>query len=205
MTSIDSLPGIATMGHPQILHGPHRVGITADSFGRPSGKSWRGRVDGPSSTRRRPGRYGWSAECRAMTEIQLLECFVATNDSDAFRVLVERHGPMVLAVCRNVLRGQHDVEDAFRDTFLALARGPHTFKQSSTIGPWLHRVALRRAKEVLTQERIGAARAIARLDAADAPPRPSAPETIASDSADGTPCPGLSPPSYPTIRIRILR
>ena len=54
---------------------------------------------------------------------QLLECFVATNDPDAFRALVELHGPMVLAVCRNVLRGQHDVEDAFQDTFLALAKG----------------------------------------------------------------------------------
>src|SRR6202008_2123683 len=91
-------------------------------FGRPSRESWRERVEGPSSRRRRPGRYGWSAEGRAMTETQLLECFVATNDPDAFRVLIERHGPMVLAVCRKVLPGQHDVEDAFQDTFLALAR-----------------------------------------------------------------------------------
>ena len=112
MKSIDSLPGIATMGHPLIPPGPHAadrtprelVGIMADRFGRPSGESWRGRVDGPSSTRWRPGRYGWSAECRARTERQLLECFVTANDPDAFRVLIERHGPMVLAVCRNVLR-----------------------------------------------------------------------------------------------------
>ena len=112
MKSIDSLPGIATMGHPLIPPGPHAadrtprelVGIMADRFGRPSGESWRGRVDGPSSTRWRPGRYGWSAECRARTERQVLECFVTANDPDAFRVLIERHGPMVLAVCRNVLR-----------------------------------------------------------------------------------------------------
>ena len=67
-----------------------------------------------------------------MTERQLLECFVTANDLDAFRVLIERHGPMVLAVCRNVLRAQHDVEDAFRDTFLALAR---VRTQSSTARP----------------------------------------------------------------------
>src|SRR5205814_9907446 len=84
MKSIDSLPGIATTGHPRILHGPHVVGVLADRFGRPSGESWRGRADGPSSTRRRPGRYGWSADCRAMTERQLLECFVTANDTDAF-------------------------------------------------------------------------------------------------------------------------
>jgi hypothetical protein len=34
---------------------------------------------------------------------------------------------------------------------------------------------------------------------ADAPRRPSAPETIASGSADGTPGPGLSPPTTPQI------
>ena len=79
------------------------------------------------------------------SERQLLECFVATNDSDAFRVLVERHGPMVLAVCRNVLRGQHDVEDTFQDTFLALARGAHTIKHSEYLPRWLRQVALRKA------------------------------------------------------------
>jgi RNA polymerase sigma-70 factor (ECF subfamily) len=77
---------------------------------------------------------------------QLLERFVATNDPDAFRVLVERHGPMVLAVCRNVLRGQHDVEDAFQDTFLALARGAHTIKHSEQVGGWLRQVAIRKAR-----------------------------------------------------------
>jgi RNA polymerase sigma factor (sigma-70 family) len=80
-----------------------------------------------------------------MTERELLECFVTTNDPDAFGVLIERHGPMVLAVCRSVLREQHDVEDAFQETFLALARRAGTIKHSESIGPWLHRVALRRA------------------------------------------------------------
>jgi RNA polymerase sigma factor (sigma-70 family) len=80
-----------------------------------------------------------------MTVRQLLECFVATNDPDAFRALVERHGPMVLAVCRNVLRGQHDVEDVFQDTFLALARGAHTIKHSEHLPRWLRQVALCKA------------------------------------------------------------
>src|SRR5947209_9630037 len=92
-----------------------------------------------------PDRSGWFEERRAMTERQLLERFVTTNDPDAFRVLIERHGPMVLAVCRTVLRAQHDVEDAFQDTFLALARFAGSIKHSETIGPWLRRVALRRA------------------------------------------------------------
>ena len=82
-----------------------------------------------------------------MTERQLLERFVTANDPDAFGVLIERHGPMVLAVCRTVLPAPYDVEDAFQDTFLALARSAHTIKHNENIGPWLYRVALRRARK----------------------------------------------------------
>jgi RNA polymerase sigma factor (sigma-70 family) len=64
---------------------------------------------------------------------------------DAFQVLIERHGPMVLAVCRSVLRKPCDAEDAFQETFLAFARRAGTIKHSESIAPWLHRVALRRA------------------------------------------------------------
>jgi RNA polymerase sigma factor (sigma-70 family) len=92
-----------------------------------------------------------------MTERQLLECFVTANDPDAFRVLVERHGPMVLAVCRQVLRAQHDAEDAFQDTFLALAMSANKIKRSETIGPWLRRVAFHmalRARSRASQRRV---------------------------------------------------
>src|SRR3954453_23788700 len=80
-----------------------------------------------------------------MTEGQLLQCFVTSKDPDAFRVLIERHGPMVLAVCHKVLRAQHDAEDAFQDTFLALAREASRIKNGQTIGAWLRRVALHKA------------------------------------------------------------
>jgi RNA polymerase sigma factor (sigma-70 family) len=81
-----------------------------------------------------------------MTEKHLLECFVTTNDPEAFAGLIERHGPMVLAVCRGVLREEQDVEDAFQDTFLVLATRAGKIKHHESIGPWLHRVALRRAR-----------------------------------------------------------
>ena len=86
-----------------------------------------------------------------MTERQLLECFVTSNDPDAFGALIERHGAMVLAVCRTVLRAPHDVEDAFQDTFLTLARQAGKITHSETIGPWLRQVALRRAQRARLQ------------------------------------------------------
>ncbi len=53
---------------------------------------------------------------------ELLQCFVTHRDEAAFEVLLARHGPMVLNVCRRVLPEQHLVEDAFQATFLVLVR-----------------------------------------------------------------------------------
>ena len=44
---------------------------------------------------------------------QLLERFARNKDEAAFAALLERHGGMVLSVCRRILRDPHDVEDAW--------------------------------------------------------------------------------------------
>jgi RNA polymerase sigma factor (sigma-70 family) len=93
-----------------------------------------------------------------MSDRQLLHRFVTVNDPDAFRVLIDRHGPMVFAVCRSVLRKQHDVEDAFQTTFLALAQRAGTIRRLDTIGPWLHRVAVREARKAWRKDRQDRAR-----------------------------------------------
>ena len=56
-----------------------------------------------------------------LSDKELLERFAASRDSAgelAFATLVARHGPMVLSVCRRMLRDPHDSEDAFQATFL---------------------------------------------------------------------------------------
>lgn len=82
----------------------------------------------------------------ALTDEQLLDRFLAqTGDGAdaAFRTLVLRHGPMVLGVCRNVLRETHDAEDAFQATFLVLARKGRTIRDRRVVGRWLYEVAYR--------------------------------------------------------------
>jgi RNA polymerase sigma factor (sigma-70 family) len=89
---------------------------------------------------------GNQGERRLMNERDLLERFVVEKDPEAFRELIERHGAMVLAVCRSILHEPHDAEDAFQNVFLILARRANTIKHLDTIAPWLHRVALRVAR-----------------------------------------------------------
>ncbi len=62
---------------------------------------------------------------------------------EAFRVIVERHGPMVMGVCRHALHNEHDAEDAFQATFLTLSRKADTIRDRRVLSSWLYEVAYR--------------------------------------------------------------
>jgi HlyD family secretion protein len=85
---------------------------------------------------------------RELTDGQLLERF-ATGGGEAaelaFAALVERHGAMVLRVCRSVLADTHDAQDAFQATFLVLVKKARGLWVRDSLGPWLHQVAYRTA------------------------------------------------------------
>ena len=61
-------------------------------------------------------------DLRAVSDAELVARFAAGRDQRAFAEVIRRHGPMVMAAARRVLRHEQDAEDAFQATFLALAR-----------------------------------------------------------------------------------
>jgi RNA polymerase sigma factor (sigma-70 family) len=85
------------------------------------------------------------------TDGQLLECFIAEKDEAAFEALVRRHGPMVLGVCRRLLRNSHDAEDAFQVTFLILVHNAATIVPRENVAKWLYGVAYRTAQKARGQ------------------------------------------------------
>jgi RNA polymerase sigma factor (sigma-70 family) len=75
----------------------------------------------------------------------LLQRFVAERDQAAFAALVQRHGSLVLGVCRQVLGDWSAAQDAFQNTFLILARKAGLLDRHSPLGGWLYKVAYRLA------------------------------------------------------------
>jgi RNA polymerase sigma factor (sigma-70 family) len=91
------------------------------------------------------------------SDASLLERFVAGRDEAAFELLLWRHGPMVLSVCRRMLRCGQDAEDAFQTAFLLLARKASSIRRREAVAGWLYQTACRialRARAAARKRRV---------------------------------------------------
>jgi RNA polymerase sigma factor (sigma-70 family) len=84
-------------------------------------------------------------EAARLTDKQLLERFIRRRDETAFEAIARRHGPMVMGVCRRVLRNRHDAEDAFQATFLVLVCKAASIASRQLLANWLYGVAFKTA------------------------------------------------------------
>jgi RNA polymerase sigma-70 factor (ECF subfamily) len=88
---------------------------------------------------------------RDLTDGELLAGYLARREEAVFGLLVQRHGPMVLGLCRRLLRDRHDAEDVFQATFFVLARKAGSIRRRGSLASWLHGVARRLALRLRSQ------------------------------------------------------
>ncbi len=123
-------------------------------------------------------RQSWESRDPSLPDGSLLERFAGYGDETAFAALVERHGPMVLGVCRRVLRHDQDAEDVFQATFLLLARKAGTIRKRTAVGSWLYGVAHRLALKARANAARRRAQERRSIEAGGSPP------TYSADPAD---------------------
>jgi RNA polymerase sigma factor (sigma-70 family) len=96
------------------------------------------------------------AQC---SDRQLLDRFIESGNDDAFAAILDRHGPMLLGLCRRSLDGAtHLAEDVLQATFLVLARKARSIRQRDSLVGWLCGVAGRLARQARSSERAHARR-----------------------------------------------
>ena len=96
------------------------------------------------------------AQC---SDRQLLDRFIESGNDAAFAAILDRHGPMLLGLCRRSLDGAtHLAEDVLQATFLVLARKARSIRQRDSLVGWLCGVAGRLARQARSSERAHARR-----------------------------------------------
>ena len=97
-----------------------------------------------------------------LSDAELLARFIRREDTvsseAAFSALVDRHGPMVLGVCRRMLGDDHAAADAFQAVFLVLARKAPLVRVNDSLGRWLYGVSARVARRARAMTRAERAR-----------------------------------------------
>jgi RNA polymerase sigma-70 factor (ECF subfamily) len=64
-----------------------------------------------------------------------------TGDTDAYRVLVERHGRSLFRLAFRMTGNEQDAEDVVQESFLRAYRQLGKFDERASFGTWLYRIA----------------------------------------------------------------
>ena len=106
---------------------------------------------------------------------------VLAGDRQAFRVLVEREGPTVVAACARVLGDRAEAEDVAQEAFVIAYRSLSSWRADGAFGAWLSRIAVR-----LALRRLGQRKQVAWLDPVAAESDPVGSDRYRSTSTGGS-------------------
>jgi len=86
----------------------------------------------------------------AESEVVLLRRFAENGDSAAFSRIVQMHAGLVYGACLRVLDDKERAADAVQETFFQLVK--HAGEVTGSVPAWLHRVATRKAIDVVRRD-----------------------------------------------------
>jgi RNA polymerase sigma factor (sigma-70 family) len=85
------------------------------------------------------------------SDSELLTRFTVNREPAALEALVRRHQQLVMNVCRRLLGPGADADDAFQATFFVLARKARSIRKQGSVASWLHGVAHRLSRQLLSK------------------------------------------------------
>jgi RNA polymerase sigma-70 factor, ECF subfamily len=100
-----------------------------------------------------------------------------TGDSDAFRLLVDRHSRRMFRLAYRLTGSEADAEDIVQETFLRAYRNLDRFEERAVVGSWLYRIATNCALDLIRSRKAQAVE----VPAAPEPPVQPAPERAVMD------------------------
>jgi RNA polymerase sigma-70 factor (ECF subfamily) len=71
------------------------------------------------------------------------------GDSDAFRLLVERHSRVIFRVAYRMTGNEHDADDVVQEAFLRAYKQLDNFEERANFSTWLHRIAVNCSLDLL--------------------------------------------------------
>ena len=112
------------------------------------------------------------------------------GDSDAFRVLVERHSRSVFRLAFRMTGNEQDAEDVVQESFLRAFRQLGRFESRANFGTWLYRIVANCSVDLMrsrqARQNQGRLDSLDDLEADPAPADGPTPERLAQSAEIGT-------------------
>lgn len=96
---------------------------------------------------------------------------IRSGDTDAFRVLVDRHSRAIYRLGYRLTRNEMDADDVVQETFLRAYRRLDTWDGRASFGTWAHQIAANYALDLLRKQKRTGAEELGETEPTDHAPR----------------------------------
>lgn len=88
-----------------------------------------------------------------MTDQQLVEQILTSNDQRSFFELVNRYQPLVVKTCRGFVNSHADAEDLAQEVFIEVYQSLSGFRNESRLSTWLYRISVNKSLNFVRKQK----------------------------------------------------